>query len=253
MSDGAWIDRSDGVAHLKNGGLGLCASGEPGGEVQLRNGEAAFAAIAETDVKAQLMSDGPWLCAFDEAFLMMSRELGPVAFVGASLRTNGGPVIGAADGASQRRNDVLGLGGVSLLMNGGVGVSCLDDFGRFPLYTDLAGQGGVADGVMADVVEVLNETSVCGGGPGGPVAAAVLVASYKGGGYVDGRSLERGAEVKTGVVVGEEEVNGLFVVLAEQALIGDSGKSAASLDMLDAPRKFDAPHRLFAPGRLEAL
>lgn len=68
------------------------------------------------------------------------------------------------------------------------------------------------------MVEALNETTVCGGDSGGPVAAAVLVASCKGHGWhVDGGSLERGAEAMTDVVVGEEEVNGLFVVLAEQA------------------------------------
>lgn len=60
-------------------------------------------------------------------------------------------------------------------------------------------------------------------------------------------------EARTGVVVEEEEVNEPCVVLAEQASTGGSGRSAASLDMLDVPHKLDAPRRLFAPGRLVAL
>lgn len=177
MSNGAWVDRSVGGAPLKNGGFGLCASGEPGGEVRLRSGESAIAAVGENGVKAQLRSDVPWLCEFGEAFLMRSSEPGPVAFAGASQWMNGGPGIGVVDGVSQWRNDVLDLDGVSLLTNGDVEILCLDDFGRFPPHTDLVGWDGPSGGVTVDVVEVLNETSACGGDSGGSVAAAVLVAS----------------------------------------------------------------------------
>lgn len=139
MSDGACVHRPDGEAHLMNDGLGLCASGEPDGEVRLRSGEASFAAFVEIGVIAQPRSDGPCLCAFGEAFLMTSSEHGPVAFAEASQLRSGVPGIGATDGAYHWRNDVLYLGGVSLLTNDEVGVSCLDDFGKFLLHTDLAG------------------------------------------------------------------------------------------------------------------
>lgn len=53
---------------------------------------------------------------------------------------------------------------------------------------------------------------------------------------------------KTGAVVGEAEVNGLFDVWAGQALSGGSGRSVASV----APRRLFAPHKPSVPGRLEA-
>lgn len=105
-------------------------------------------------------------------------------------------------------------GGASPLKNGGDGVSGPADFGRCPQHTDLVGWDGLSVGLMADVVEGLTETDVGGDDSGWPVAA-VLGALYKEDGWrVDGWSLERGAGVRTGEVVGEEVAIELFAVLA---------------------------------------
>lgn len=101
------------------------------------------------------------------------------------------------------------------------------------------------DGPSVDEAEELNETDAGGNDSGGPAAAAaaVLGASRRQDGWDgDGRSLVREAGVRTGEVVVEEDVSGLFVVSAGQALSDDSGRSA--LDRLVAPRRLDAAHRL---------
>lgn len=151
-------------------------------------------------------------------------------------------------------NGELGLGasgGASQQTSGGLGFSGLDGFGRCPLHTGLVGWGGMWSGVMADVEAGQNETAAYdGGGSGGP-AAVVLGASCKeDGSQGDGRSLEMGVEVRTGAFAEEGVVSGPSAAWAGQASSGGSGRSA--LDMLAAPRKLDAPRRLFAPDRPEA-
>lgn len=59
-----------------------------------------------------------------------------------------------------------------------------------------------------------------------------------------------GVEVRTGAFAEEGVVSGTSAGWAGQASSGGSGRSA--LDMLVAPRKLDAPRRLFAPDRPEA-
>lgn len=238
---------------MRNGGAVLDASGGLGGEVRWRSGEAVFAASVEPGAGALLTNDGPWICAFGGALLMMSSGHGLAASVEASQQMSGGPGIAATGAAPQLRNDEPGLGasgGASQLRNGGAGVLHSDDFGRCPLRTDLVGWDGLLVGVTAGVGEAQNGTDVGDDESGGP-AAAVLGASCKEGGlHGDGRSLEREEEVRTE----EEEVNGLSAALAGQASSGGSGRSAAAvaLDTLAAPYRLVAPHRLFAPCRLEA-
>lgn len=244
---------------MRNGGAVLDASGGLGGEVRWRSGEAVFAASVEPGAGALLTNDGPWICAFGGALLMMSSGHGLAASVEASQQMSGGPGIAATGAAPQLRNDEPGLGasgGASQLRNGGAGVLHSDDFGRCPLRTDLVGWDGLLVGVTAGVGEAQNGTDVGDDESGGP-AAAVLGASCKEGGLRgDGRSLEREEEVRTE----EEEVNGLSAALAGQASSGGSGRSAVAvaLDTLAAPYRLVAPHRLFAPhrpfvpGRLEA-
>lgn len=201
----------DAAAQWMNGVVDPDASGELGGEVLLRSGEAVFAAFLELGAEALLKNDELWICAFGEAFLKMSSGHGFAASVGASQQMSGGTGIVATGGASQQKHIVLALGGASLLKNGGAGVSNPDGFGIFPQHTDLDGWGVMLAVVMAGVEVGLNETDVGGDDSGEPVAA-VLGTSYTEDG--DGLSLERGVAVTIGATVGQEVVSGLSAVLA---------------------------------------
>lgn len=114
--DGAALSRSggpgvcvfDGVVRWMHGGLVPDASGELDGEVQLRSGEAAFAASGVLGAGVQMKNDGPWICAFGGAFLMTSSGL--VASAAASQQMSGGLEIVATGGAPRQRNGELGLG-----------------------------------------------------------------------------------------------------------------------------------------------
>lgn len=126
-SDGASVGASDGLdeaALLKSGGPGVCvfdvaaqwmngglvpdAPGERDGGVRLRSDEAAFAASGVLGAGVQMKNGGPWICAFDGAFLMTSSGL--VESAATSQQMSGGLAIVATGGAPQQRNGELGLG-----------------------------------------------------------------------------------------------------------------------------------------------
>lgn len=204
----------DAAVQWMNGAVDRDASAELDGEALLRSGEAVFAAFHELDAGALLKNDELWICAFGEAFLKMSSGHGLVASVGGSPQMSGGPGIVVTGGASRQKNDGLGLGGASLLKNGGAGFSSPDGFGRFPQQTDIVGWGGMLAVVMAGVEVGLNETDVGGDDSGESVAAAFGASCTEDGWRGEGWSLKRGVVVMIGATVGEEGVTGLSAVLA---------------------------------------